>query len=73
MIRMRIFLHDEAPRIGCGWRLVSVKVGRDWVRLASIAGRAKIKKAAWAQIARHGVEIPERKRGKRRRQLELFP
>lgn len=69
---MRVYFHDEAPRIGCGWRLVSVKVGREWVRLASRGGRAKLTKSAWAAIARHGVEIAERKRGKRRRQLDLF-
>lgn len=28
---MRIYFEDEAPRIGCGSRTVSVKIGRKWV------------------------------------------
>jgi hypothetical protein len=65
--RMRVYLHDEAPRIGCGWRIVQVMTGRLWVRLADSAGnRAKLTKALWAGIARHGHELPERRRKRRR-------
>lgn len=28
---MHLYFEDECPRIGCGWRHVSVKVGRKWV------------------------------------------
>lgn len=30
---MRLFFHDEAPRIGCGNRLVDVRIGNCKVRL----------------------------------------
>lgn len=64
--RMRVCFMDEAPRIGSGWRIVSVTVGRQWVRIASLAGRAKLTKAQWAMIARKGYELPERKRRRRK-------
>lgn len=31
--QVKIFFEDEAPRIGSGWRLVTVQVGRKWVRV----------------------------------------
>lgn len=31
--RVKIFFEDEAPRLGAGWRIVNVQVGRKWVRL----------------------------------------
>jgi hypothetical protein len=64
-LRMRVFFMDEAPRIGSGWRIVSVMNGRKWVRLACEAGRAKFTKEQWAPIARHGHELPPRKRKRR--------
>lgn len=65
--RMRVYLQDEAPRIGCGWRIVQAMTGRKWVRIASVDGRGKLTKAVWASIARHGRELPPRiKRRKRR-------
>ena len=37
--RVKIFFHDEAPRIGCGWRWVEARIGRKWVRLRDHQGR----------------------------------
>lgn len=31
--KLRLYLHDEAPNIGCGWRWVEVTVGTNRVRL----------------------------------------
>jgi hypothetical protein len=31
--RLRIYLYDQCPRIGCGWRWVDAHVGRKRVRL----------------------------------------
>lgn len=61
MTRWRIFLHDEAPAIGCGWRIADIEIGRKWVRLATPAGRARLPLAAWAPIARAGQELKPRR------------
>ena len=42
-----IYLQDEAPSIGSGWRFVNVKVGRKWVYLAGSIGRRKISIRKW--------------------------
>jgi hypothetical protein len=35
---LRAYFHDEAPRIGCGWRLVlPLKIGRKWARIQEFA------------------------------------
>lgn len=48
-IRAKIFLHDEAPRIGAGWRIVQIKEGPKWVRLKCVAsGRtARLRRRVW--------------------------
>jgi hypothetical protein len=47
--KAQIFLHDEAPRIGCGWRTVTVRLGPKWVRLKCTAsGRtARLHRRVW--------------------------
>lgn len=30
-VKTRVYLEDEAPRLGCGWRTLLIKVGRKWV------------------------------------------
>lgn len=68
MNRLRIHLHDEAPRIGSGLRIVTVVVGHKWVRIVDgIGNRAKLPKSIWASIARLGEELPERKRRRKRK------
>jgi len=37
MIEQRIYFMDEAPRIGCGYRDCTVKIGRRWVRITERA------------------------------------
>lgn len=39
----RIYFEDEAPRIGCGNRWVTVTVGRKWVRVVENATGARAK------------------------------
>lgn len=34
---VRIYLEDECPRIGAGWRTVDVKIGRKWAYLTDTA------------------------------------
>jgi hypothetical protein len=48
-IKAKIFLHDEAPRIGTGWRIVIVREGPKWVRLQCAAsGRtARLRRRVW--------------------------
>jgi hypothetical protein len=55
MIRMRVYLQGEAPRIGDGWRNVSVIIGRKYVRIATLAGRAKLTMDQWKAIERGGA------------------
>lgn len=53
---MKVYLHDEAPALGCGWRTVVVRSkGWKWVRLRNPAtGRvARLKRATWDRIERH--------------------
>lgn len=49
----RVYLRDEAPSIGCGWRGIDlVKLGHKWVRLRETAtGRsARISLAQWTAL-----------------------
>lgn len=50
----RVFLHDEAPKLGSGWRVVYVeRAGRKWValRCPHTGATARVTAAAWAAIA----------------------
>lgn len=62
---MRVHLMDEAPRIGNGWRIVEVQVGHKWARLKTSAGRAKLTRRVWDEIARWAIELPPRRRKRR--------
>lgn len=37
MMTVRIYLEDECPRIGSGWRTVDVKIGRKWAYFTDTA------------------------------------
>ena len=57
---MRVYLQDEWPRLGAGWRDITVtKIGYKWVHLvAQKAGRIvkrKMRKAQWKLL--HEDEI----------------
>lgn len=46
-----VYLEDEAPRLGAGWRLVVAKIGWKWVRLYDRMGRTqRIKRGVWDNI-----------------------
>lgn len=36
---IRVFLHDEFPRLGCGMRFLTVHKGRKYIRLRDHMGR----------------------------------
>lgn len=48
----RVCFHDEAPRIGSGWRYVVPKVGRKRVRVVEVAtGRsARMDVVTWRRV-----------------------
>ena len=48
-----LYLSNELPRIGCGWRLVDVKLGRKWVHVTSSTGRhrQRLSMKAWTALA----------------------
>jgi hypothetical protein len=48
--RMKIYFEDEAPRIGCGWRIVSVQIGRKWVRVRTQYGSARFTKGQFERL-----------------------
>lgn len=60
--RMRVFLQDEAPRVGSGWRIITALIGRKWVKIASKKGRARLTKKQWQTIVGQGFEPVTRKR-----------
>ncbi len=34
----RVYFHDEAPSIGCGWRMVQLEsIGRKWAKIREVA------------------------------------
>jgi hypothetical protein len=67
---MRVYFKDEAKRIGSGWRIVEVMVGRKHVRVMDQTGkRAKFTINEWAPIARHGHELPPRKKTRKKRKI----
>jgi len=67
-VRMRIYLHDEAPRIGSGWRTVTVLQGRKWVRMIDEYSkrRAKVRVKEWIDLTMGGRQLPPRKRKRRK-------
>ena len=66
--RLRVCFNDEAPRIGSGWRIVLASIGRKIVHIVDQHGnRAKFSRDAWAKIAPTTVELPERKRRRKRK------
>ena len=43
-----LYLQDEAPFIGCGWRYVSVQLGRKWVYIKSLEPTAMNRRTRWS-------------------------
>lgn len=66
--RLRVCFNDEAPRIGSGWRIVTAKIGRKLVHIADQHGnRAKFTRAQWSKIMPTTVELPEKRKRRRRK------
>jgi len=60
--KMKIHFQDEAPRIGNGWRLVTVEIGRKWVTvrdLYSSRRKARFTLKQWEDVSKHGVVIDD--------------
>ena len=51
-IKLQVYLEDEAPKIGAGWRLVHATVGRKWVRMVEVGSerKAKLTVKIWEQL-----------------------
>lgn len=54
---LRVFLQDEAPRVGCGWRGVKIrKVGPKWAHLVETATGTgfKVPRRVWDSMQKCG-------------------
>jgi hypothetical protein len=64
--RYRVYLYDELPRIGCGWRTVTAIMGRKWVKVRDgVGNKGRIGKTMWQQIK--PTPLPPRKRKRKPR------
>jgi hypothetical protein len=41
---VKVFLQDELPKFGCGWRTLKIKEGRKWMRIEDVSGRRVMRK-----------------------------
>lgn len=56
----RVCLHDEAPHIGAGWRLVClVSVGPKWAKLRDVSteASARLPRELWDKISRRALQL----------------
>jgi len=56
----RVYLYDEAPRLGCGWRTVQLmRIGHKWayVRELSTDQRARFPVKTWAGMRPQAHEV----------------
>ena len=53
--KFRLHLEDEIPALGCGVRVVLVKIGRKWVRIKSPSDTrwTRIKRETFEQITKN--------------------
>src|SRR5262245_61458952 len=50
--RVRLYLHDEAPRLGCGWRTFNICVGNKHVKLNDPnGGRSRISRPLFDRLS----------------------
>lgn len=53
-VKYAVYLMDELPKIGCGYRTVYVKEGRKWVYVSDAHGRKqRITMKKWVPIRDH--------------------
>lgn len=59
-----VYLYDEVPSIGCGWRSVEVRIGYKWVHIKrpGAARGTAIARKVWDKITERKYETPERNR-----------
>ena len=60
--KYRVYLEDECPTIGCGWRPVIAKIGYKWVHVRDPNAQRgkKIKRETWDKLrkeARHEGQV----------------
>lgn len=58
--RMRVYLHNECERIGSGYHIVQVLIGRKWVKLVKLIG---YRREQWTKLGGGAYSL---KIGKRR-------
>lgn len=62
----RVYLYDEARRVGAGFRTVTVKIGHKWVKIwTKLNGPQKIPRKVWDDICK------DKRNGKSR--VEFIP
>lgn len=59
-----IYLQDECPRIGCGWRTVNMMFGRKWLRFVERAtgSRGKLPVSMLPILRYREIEVRKRRR-----------
>ena len=50
-VKHRVYLEEEAPRLGCGWRTVLVREGRKWAHLRLAVTDERLQFTARMRIA----------------------
>lgn len=62
MTTMNIYFEDEARRIGSGWRVCEVKLGRKWatVRECATVRRVKLPLQVFEMLAKTEVKVRKR-------------
>lgn len=60
--RRFIYLEDECPALGAGWRLVEAQIGYKWVFVKEphAQRRSRLKRSVWDKISRRKYETKEK-------------
>jgi hypothetical protein len=60
-MKVRVFLHDEIPALGCGWRWLEVRKSDTHVKLRDAMGReARCKLEVWNELKAGSVAMLDR-------------
>lgn len=63
---MRVCFNQEAPRLGSGWRIVLVQIGRKVAHVKDQHGhRVKLPRRVWEEIARTAQPLKLKKKRRR--------
>lgn len=63
--RMYVHFNNECQRIGSGWRIVDVEVGRKWVKLKHGTRRMIVPKGLWEKVSEGATLLPAKKKRRR--------